>query len=269
MAVIGSTKSLGQWDPSKAVQLVTHEGQFPRWNGSVALPEGETVEFKFVKLKGSNVGTWEDIESNRTVVPRGQEAKAVCGVFGRKSDTQLTVLSNHPQPPASEPAKPVAPPSNAVGSGPQHTGPSASGGGGGPMHTGPGNKPVSRFFKTGPSVGSGASRSPHGVGSGPISSSLANAQQAGALAPSVGYSNDASGHQAHGRNAEIYQAVSHLFFDVYAFMCFFFLTKFIFSFFFVAILASSDFFGRQVCVLCILCKGQGANGQSDRYSQRT
>lgn len=38
------------------------------------------------------------------------------------------------------------------------------------------------------------------------SSSLHGSHQPGALAPAVGYGNDASGHQAHGRNDVVYQA---------------------------------------------------------------
>ena len=57
---------------------------------------------------------------------------------------------------------------------------------------------MSRFFKTGPKK----TRSPHAVGSGPLPSSHNPTR----LAPAVGAGNDASAHQAHGRNDVIYQA---------------------------------------------------------------
>ena len=44
--MVGSSAQLGSWTLDGAVPLTWGEGH--RWTGSVALPEGREVEFKFV-----------------------------------------------------------------------------------------------------------------------------------------------------------------------------------------------------------------------------
>jgi hypothetical protein len=208
VSVVGSLPELGQWDPSKALKLVTHEGAFPIWNGSASLPEGVKFEFKFIKKRDDGYVQFEALAANRTALAHGQEVTLECGTFGVARDTAVTVTAKRPVAPSGAPpptaSTPAAPPSHSVGSGPQHAGPQHAG----PQHAGPGAAPVSRFFKTGPSslLGNRSAASPHGVGSGPASGSLYNSHQPGALAPAVGYGHDASQEQAHGRNEAVYQA---------------------------------------------------------------
>lgn len=69
--IVGSTSSLGNWNPKKATQLKYNE----ETNSYVAnkfLPLEEVVEFKFVTMKdwnGVEKGIWREEISNRTLVP--------------------------------------------------------------------------------------------------------------------------------------------------------------------------------------------------------
>ena len=69
--IVGSTSSLGFWDPKKATQLKYNE----ETNSFVAtkyLPLEEVVEYKFITMKdwlGVEKGIWNEEISNRTVVP--------------------------------------------------------------------------------------------------------------------------------------------------------------------------------------------------------
>ena len=69
--IVGSTSSLGYWDPKKATPLTYNEES----NAFVAikyLPVDEVVEYKFVTMKywnGVEKGIWNEEISNREVVP--------------------------------------------------------------------------------------------------------------------------------------------------------------------------------------------------------
>lgn len=69
--IVGSTSSLGFWDPKKATQLRYDEAT----NTYVAnkfLPLEEVVEFKFITMKdwnGVEKGIWNEEICNRQIVP--------------------------------------------------------------------------------------------------------------------------------------------------------------------------------------------------------
>lgn len=69
--IVGSTSSLGYWDPKKATQLRYNE-EINAYVANKFLPLDEVVEFKFVTMKdwnGVEKGIWNEEISNRTVVP--------------------------------------------------------------------------------------------------------------------------------------------------------------------------------------------------------
>jgi len=63
VGVAGAEAALGQWDPTKAVQLQRTEASSSTWTGEIPMPQGGG-EFKLVLLKGSEV-SWEPLEDNR------------------------------------------------------------------------------------------------------------------------------------------------------------------------------------------------------------
>ena len=60
--VVGNTAALGNWDPANAVALSS--ASYPVWTGSVALPAGTSVQYKYIKKQDSTV-IWES-DPNRT-----------------------------------------------------------------------------------------------------------------------------------------------------------------------------------------------------------
>ena len=60
--VVGNTAALGNWDPAAAVALSS--ASYPVWTGTVNLPVGTAVQYKYIKKEGSTV-TWES-DPNRT-----------------------------------------------------------------------------------------------------------------------------------------------------------------------------------------------------------
>jgi alpha-amylase len=60
--VVGNTAALGNWNPANAVALSS--ASYPVWRGTVALPAGTSVQYKYVKKTGSQV-IWES-DPNRT-----------------------------------------------------------------------------------------------------------------------------------------------------------------------------------------------------------
>ncbi|WP_432405135.1 family 14 glycosylhydrolase [Wukongibacter sp. M2B1] len=62
--VVGSSSTLGNWDPNQGVKM--NPFNYPSWTVTVDnLTKDTTIEFKFIK-KSSNGVTWEDAISNRT-----------------------------------------------------------------------------------------------------------------------------------------------------------------------------------------------------------
>lgn len=66
--VVGNTPELGNWDYHKGVQLMP--SAYPSWTGSVQLPAGANVQFKFVKGDDRGNVVWEP-GANRTLQANG------------------------------------------------------------------------------------------------------------------------------------------------------------------------------------------------------
>lgn len=84
--IVGSTSNLGCWDVKKATQLRFCE-ECQKFVVTKILPEGETVEFKFVTVKdwnGVEKGIWREEICNRTIVP----------VKGLKLDLTIETFNN-------------------------------------------------------------------------------------------------------------------------------------------------------------------------------
>jgi len=64
--VVGSLPELGEWDVSKALMLTgsSEADSTTNWEGSVKLPAGVHVSYKFVKLQTDGTPAWEE-DSNR------------------------------------------------------------------------------------------------------------------------------------------------------------------------------------------------------------
>ncbi|MCA2211940.1 carbohydrate-binding module family 20 domain-containing protein [Jidongwangia harbinensis] len=60
--VVGDTAALGNWNPANAVALSS--ATYPVWRGTVALPAGTAVQYKYLRKNGSAV-VWES-DPNRT-----------------------------------------------------------------------------------------------------------------------------------------------------------------------------------------------------------
>ena len=63
VAVVGSSKLLGDWDPKKSLPLNTNEGLYPRWESKAALQLSSSegiIEYKYLLLNPSkNQIVWE------------------------------------------------------------------------------------------------------------------------------------------------------------------------------------------------------------------
>ncbi|MFF4341328.1 carbohydrate-binding module family 20 domain-containing protein [Kitasatospora sp. NPDC001540] len=65
--VVGDRPELGGWDPAEAVPLGNTASTYPVWTGTVQLPPGATVQYKYLTKSPDGVVTWEG-GTNRTAV---------------------------------------------------------------------------------------------------------------------------------------------------------------------------------------------------------
>ena len=71
LLIVGSTSSLGKWDPKKAIKLRYCE-ETNSYVVNKFLPVDEVVEYKFVTMKdwlGVEKGIWNEEINNRTLTP--------------------------------------------------------------------------------------------------------------------------------------------------------------------------------------------------------
>jgi hypothetical protein len=61
--LVGDRPELGAWNPKAAISL--NADSYPVWQGTASLPQGATVNFKFIKVDASGNVTWEN-GGNRT-----------------------------------------------------------------------------------------------------------------------------------------------------------------------------------------------------------
>lgn len=64
---------LGSFDPERSIPLVTSPKTYPIWETSTPLmvPSNCALSYKFAIYRGGKLSTWEDIETDRVVIPRG------------------------------------------------------------------------------------------------------------------------------------------------------------------------------------------------------
>lgn len=55
LRIAGNDNALGGWDPLRALELTTSQGDFPRWRVSVTLPAGKTISYKYVIVSRRSV----------------------------------------------------------------------------------------------------------------------------------------------------------------------------------------------------------------------
>ena len=65
--VVGDAPSLGAWNAANAVPLAPTA--YPTWTGTVTLPRGANVSFKFIKKDGAGNVTWESGDDRHFTVP--------------------------------------------------------------------------------------------------------------------------------------------------------------------------------------------------------
>jgi alpha-amylase len=61
--IVGDIPALGSWDTSKAIKL--SPDRYPTWSGTVTLPAGTRIEYKYIKKTDAGAVTWEN-GANRT-----------------------------------------------------------------------------------------------------------------------------------------------------------------------------------------------------------
>jgi alpha-amylase len=64
--VVGNTPALGDWDPARAVALSS--AAYPVWRGSVTLPPGVPLQYKYLKKNGGQV-IWESDPNRARTTP--------------------------------------------------------------------------------------------------------------------------------------------------------------------------------------------------------
>lgn len=80
--LIGSTPELGEWNTENALPMHVHRfgHRLNNWNIELALPRGQTSEFKFIQKDGSRNVLWEK-GGNRVFTAEGPEAAIHWGTF--------------------------------------------------------------------------------------------------------------------------------------------------------------------------------------------
>jgi hypothetical protein len=71
------------WDQSEGVELATSEVDFPWWCAEVAVPVGNTVEYKFAIRTADGRMIWEQGENRKTVIPDGETVLSF--IFGNET----------------------------------------------------------------------------------------------------------------------------------------------------------------------------------------
>ncbi|KAJ6441978.1 glucoamylase precursor [Purpureocillium lavendulum] len=80
--IVGNTGALGNWDTSKAVPLDASEytAGNPLWKGTVTLPAGQVVEYKYINVNPDDSLTWEKDPNHTYTVPKS------CATSATQSD---------------------------------------------------------------------------------------------------------------------------------------------------------------------------------------
>ncbi|GJN74336.1 glucoamylase precursor [Purpureocillium lilacinum] len=80
--IVGNTGALGNWDTSKAVALEASEytSSNPLWKGTVTLPAGQVIEYKYINVNTDGSVTWEKDPNHTYTVPKS------CATSATQSD---------------------------------------------------------------------------------------------------------------------------------------------------------------------------------------
>lgn len=81
--IVGNVAALGNWDTSKAVALdaSSYTSSNPLWKGTVTLPAGQAIQYKYIVVNTDGSVTWEADPNHSYTVPK------TCATTATKSDT--------------------------------------------------------------------------------------------------------------------------------------------------------------------------------------
>ncbi|EGX88765.1 glucoamylase I precursor [Cordyceps militaris CM01] len=81
--IVGNTAELGNWDTSRAVALEASEYTADNnvWKGTVTLPAGKAIEYKFVNVQADGTVVWEADPNHSYTVPK------TCATTASRADT--------------------------------------------------------------------------------------------------------------------------------------------------------------------------------------
>ncbi|KAH7116432.1 glucoamylase [Dactylonectria macrodidyma] len=85
--IVGSIAHLGNWDPNNAIALNADQytTSDPVWEGTVNLPAGQAIQYKYINVASNGAVTWESDPNRSWTVPQ------VCGeTSATKSDSWQT-----------------------------------------------------------------------------------------------------------------------------------------------------------------------------------
>ncbi|CAE7584115.1 CPK2 [Symbiodinium sp. CCMP2592] len=105
VCLVGASPALGNWDPSRALQLNTGPSLWPRWAKEVALAQGTECKL-IIRRRGGQV-EWEGLTGNRSW-PAAAPASTVSMKFG------VPAISFDPVKAPAEPTKLPQPPAVAL-----------------------------------------------------------------------------------------------------------------------------------------------------------
>ncbi|TGO25803.1 hypothetical protein BPAE_0072g00230 [Botrytis paeoniae] len=79
--IAGSIGALGNWDVSAALALsaANYTSANPLWTGTVLLPPGQVVQYKYVNVGSGGTATWESDPNRVFTVPAGCATKGTVG----------------------------------------------------------------------------------------------------------------------------------------------------------------------------------------------
>jgi hypothetical protein len=71
IVLVGSIPQLGSWAPASGLALTADQytSTNPLWSGTISLPPGTSVQYKYVKMGGDGTATWEADPDHSFVVP--------------------------------------------------------------------------------------------------------------------------------------------------------------------------------------------------------
>ncbi|KAI0381488.1 carbohydrate-binding module family 20 protein [Hypomontagnella monticulosa] len=81
--IVGNVAALGNWDTSKAVALSasSYTASNPLWSGTVTLPAGQSIQYKYIVVNTDGSISWEADPNRAYTVPK------TCATTAVKSDT--------------------------------------------------------------------------------------------------------------------------------------------------------------------------------------